>query len=76
MTFVNLPGLLKEQTGFFNCQKNFMGGVGGLASPLTEIVSTGSLRLIKRLEEAAGRAGRFRLLPKPYLTFFAAISFS
>ena len=46
------------------CQKASLGGVGGPAGPLTVIVSRGF----------AARAGRFRHLPKPFLTFFTAIS--
>ena len=46
--------------------KIFLGGVGGPAGPLTVIVSGGF---------AAG-AGRFRHLPKPFRTIFAAVSFS
>jgi len=41
-------------------QKAFLGGVGGPAGPLTVIVSRGF----------AARAGRFRLKPKTFLTFF------
>ena len=45
-------------------KKASVGGVGGPAGPLTVIVSRGF----------AARAGRFRHLPKPFLTFFTAIS--
>jgi len=50
--------------GFQPVKKASLGVVGGPAGPLTVIVSRGF----------AARAGRFRHLPKPFLTFFTAIS--
>ena len=63
----NETGTTKDRfSAASDCQKSFTGGVGGSAGPLTVIVSRGF----------AARAGRFRHQPKPFLTFFAAVSFS
>ena len=57
-----LPGGRSRQRA--GCQKSLVGGVGGTAVPPTAIVSRGF----------AARAGRFRPQPKPFLTFFMAVS--